>query len=326
MYEKKGGVIMQKHYFVTDQEIREVEPSISNFTILEQASFTEREQLLKDYSLPQDVFNFFDMPAVAPRIEYLTNPYLGDTLIFVLANISESPGDLPVEKRLESHTFILGEEKLIWIINGGNSDLDEEITDEIEISSQITLESVILSIGLQCYKNFEKELYRQKDQIDFLDEQANHKTSNQLLIDIASTEKNMVMLEHTLDVQERAFSQLLNDENFLQRLNDEKLVHDIKWYNRQVNLLVHLYRDLLETVSGLYSAIMSNNLNSLMKFLSSISLILASSGLIAELWGMNTGGLPGENHSYGTLIMFSLAFLSGLSMYIYLNKKNFFDD
>lgn len=153
---------MQKHYFVTDQEIREVEPSISNFTILEQASFTEREQLLEDYSLPQDVFNFFDMPAVAPRIEYLTNPYLGDTLIFVLANISESPGDLPVEKRLESHTFILGEEKLIWIINGGNSDLDEEITDEIEISSQITLESVILSIGLQCYKILRKNFIVKK--------------------------------------------------------------------------------------------------------------------------------------------------------------------
>ncbi|SPT61013.1 Uncharacterised protein [Aerococcus viridans] len=77
------------------------------------------------------------------------------------------------------------------------------------------LESVILSTGLQYYKNFEKELYRQKEQIDFLDEQANHKTSNQLLIDVASTKKNMVMLEHTLDVQERAFSQLLNDENFL---------------------------------------------------------------------------------------------------------------
>ena len=93
--------------------------------------------------------------------------------------------------------------------------VDLKLCNRTENSYKITLESVILSTGLQCYKNFEKELYRQKEQIDFLDEQANHKTSNQLLIDVASTKKNMVMLEHTLDVQERAFSQLLNDENFL---------------------------------------------------------------------------------------------------------------
>jgi magnesium transporter len=69
---------------------------------------------------------------------------------------------------------------------------------------------------------------------------------------------------------------------------------------------------------------MSNTLNMLMKFLSSISLILASSGLIAELWGMNTGGLPFESNDYGTLIMIFIAFIAGLSMYIYLRRKNFF--
>ena len=189
-----------------------------------------------------------------------------------------------------------------------------------------TLESIILNAGLISYKHFTKELKKQKETIDLLDYQANHRTSNQILIDVANTERDMVLLEHTIDTQELAFSHLLENKEFLEKLNDENLTHDIEWYNRQVNKLVHLYRDLLDTVSALYSDIMSNSLNKLMKFLSSLSLILASSGLIAELWGMNTGGLPGENSDYGTLILFSVAFIAGLIMYLFLRKNKYFND
>lgn len=96
------------------------------------------------------------------------------------------------------------------------------------------------------------------------------------------------------------------------------LIHDVKWYNRQVNKLVHVYRDLFDAVSSLYSDIVSNNLNRLMKFLSSLSIILAASGLIAEMWGMNTGSLLFENHEFGTLIMIIVALSAGLLMYIFL--------
>lgn len=320
-----GVILVRKYYYVSEKEITKADSTLSNFIIFEQATSSEREQFLKEYALPNDVFSFFDMPAIAPRIEYLKNTRLGDTMIFVVANISEHPENLSVEKRLESHTFILGNNQLFWIINEGSSNLDEEFFDTI-LDSNITFENIIMSVGLLTYKHFTRELFKQKENIDYLDEQTEHRTSNEILINVTSTEKNMVMLEHTLDMQELAFSRLLEDRDFLERLDDEELTHDIKWYNRQVNKLVHLYRDLLDAVSSLYSDVMSNNLNSLMKFLNSISLILASSGLIAELWGMNTGGLPGESHNFGTFIMFSISFIAGLSMYLYLNRKKFFDD
>ena len=100
---------MKKHYVVKANEIKKADPSSANFILFEQASSIERDQLIEEYSLPTDVFDFFDLPAIAPRIEYIKNTQLGHTMIFVLANISEHPTELSVEERLESHTFILGE-------------------------------------------------------------------------------------------------------------------------------------------------------------------------------------------------------------------------
>ena len=121
-------------------------------------------------------------------------------------------------------------------------------------------------------------------------------------------------------------SNLIDHSSFLELLDNDTLVHDVKWYNQQVNRLIHVYRDLFDAVSSLYSGIVSNNLNVLMKFLSSISIVLAASSFIAELWGMNTGGLPFESNNFGFFIMFTIAIFSGFIMYLFLKSRHFFDD
>lgn len=143
---------------------------------------------------------------------------------------------------------------------------------------------------------------------------------------ISQTEQNLVILEHTIESQEIAVSNLIDHSSFLELLDNDTLVHDVEWYNQQVNRLIHVYRDLFDAVSSLYSGIVSNNLNVLMKFLSSISIVLAASSFIAELWGMNTGGLPFESNNFGFFIMFTIAIFSGFIMYLFLKSRHFFDD
>ena len=159
-----------------------------------------------------------------------------------------------------------------------------------------------------------------------MNKQANHQTNNKILNEVTQTEQNLVILEHTIESQEIAVSNLIDHSSFLELLDNDTLVHDVKWYNQQVNRLIHVYRDLFDAVSSLYSSIVSNNLNVLMKFLSSISIVLAASSFIAELWGMNTGGLPFESNNFGFFIMFTIAIFSGFIMYLFLKSRHFFDD
>lgn len=297
----------------------------SHITIFRKISDEEERVFLKKYNLPQDVFYFDDIKPVAPRYENIQNKFLGETIILVLSNIVPSKTPSNVEDRLESHVFILGEQQLFWFIKDEDSQFDKEL---IKIHSQdvSSIQSIIMHAALLSYSHFTEELAYQKEQIDYLNKQADNRTSNEILSQVTDTERNLVILEHTISTQENAIHYLLKDEGFLQKLENDMLIHDVKWYNRQVNKLIHVYRDLFDAVSSLYSDIVTNNLNRLMKFLSSLSIILAASSLIAEMWGMNTGGLPFENHKFGTFIMISIALIAGVLMYFYLKLRKFFDD
>jgi magnesium transporter len=316
---------MKETFQISQHEITRTQTTTGNLIIYKNVPTKDEQSFLKHYQLPKDVFYFDELSPIAPRYEKIQNELLGETIIFVLANVVHIGEKSVIEHRLESHVFILGEEKLFWFIKGTESNLNQTVLEKHQEDIH-SLQSVLVYAGLQAYTNFTKELNQQKDRIDQLNEQANQTTSNRILLAVTETERNLIMLEHTIYSQEDAFERLLKDEKFLEKLNNNLLVHDIKWYNRQVKKLVHVYRDLFDAVSSLFSAIVSNNLNKLMKFLSSLSLILAASGFIAELWGMNTGGLFFENHAYGTHIMIFIAFVAGLSMYLFLKNKKFFDD
>lgn len=316
---------MTKTFEITNNGLEESNEKNSIVRIYRDPSDEDRTNFINELDLPEDVFDFDDIPHIAPRIESIYNENLGDTLIFVFANIIDVDKNTEVEKRLESHTFILGQEVLYWFINNKDSTLDEEFLKKKGTETD-SLQSILVNAGLISYTNFADELHKQKRVIDELNRRAVNTTNRGVLIGVSDTERNMVMLQHTIDTQEQAFTKLLEDEEFIEKLDQPFLVHDVKWYNRQVKKLVDVYRDLLDTASSLFSDIMSNNLNQLMKFLSSLSLILASTSLIGELWGMNTGGLPFEESGYGFWLMMGVAILAGIGMYIFLKNKEFFDD
>ena len=68
----------------------------------------------------------------------------------------------------------------------------------------------------------------------------------------------------------------------LDKLDNESLVYDIKLRQKFANKLVTVYRDLLETIGGLFSDMMDNNLNHLMKYLDSAALVVCSA--IIDCW------------------------------------------
>ena len=98
---------------------------------------------------------------------------------------------------------------------------------------------------------------------------------------------------------------------------------DLLLSQRRITKKIKVYRDLLESINGLFSAMMDNHLNNLMKYLDSIALIISIPALISGIWGMNVGGLPGKDNEFGFLwvILFgaALAIISAL----FLRKKNY---
>ena len=54
----------------------------------------------------------------------------------------------------------------------------------------------------------------------------------------------------------------------------------------------------IEKLSDLYSNVISNNMNTIMKVLTSVSIVMTVQTIIGGLLGMNTANLPFANHPF----------------------------
>ena len=101
---------------------------------------------------------------------------------------------------------------------------------------------------------------------------------------------------------------------------DEDILDDAIIENKQAIEMSKIYSDILTGTLDAYASIISNNLNSVMQFLTSITIILAIPTMISSYWGMNVP-VPMQNNPFGfiTIVLFSLVI--GLIAILWLKKK-----
>ena len=101
---------------------------------------------------------------------------------------------------------------------------------------------------------------------------------------------------------------------------DEDLWEDVLIENRQAIEMSNIYRDILDTTMDTYASIISNNLNVVMKVLTSLTLIVAVPSMIGSFWGMNTG-VPFQNEPWGFWVVIGLSVVICVVIAIILSKK-----
>ena len=87
--------------------------------------------------------------------------------------------------------------------------------------------------------------------------------------------------------------------------------------------MVEMYSHILNSMMEVFASIISNNLNLVMKFLASVTIILAIPTTIGGLWGMNVP-VPLSDSPYGFLVIGGTSLLvAGLTGY-WLWKRRMF--
>lgn len=104
---------------------------------------------------------------------------------------------------------------------------------------------------------------------------------------------------------------------------DNELLEDVETELKQAHLTVNIYSDILTGTMDAFASIISNNVNTIMKRMTSISIILMVPTLIASFYGMNVPvygeGMP---HAFALIVLVSIA-LSALSFLIFRKIKWF---
>ena len=113
--------------------------------------------------------------------------------------------------------------------------------------------------------------------------------------------------------------------NFLRISEEEKsdLLDDIIIENQQALSMSEMYSDILNGTMDAFASIISNNLNEIMKRLTSVTILLTVPMLIASFYGMNVR-LPGEDMQYSFVFVFGLCIvISSFMGYFFVKKKWF---
>ncbi len=140
------------------------------------------------------------------------------------------------------------------------------------------------------------------------------------LIEMLDLEKSLVYISTSLRSNSVVLDKLPKMMKFFEE--DEDLWEDVVIENKQAIEMSNIYRDILSGTMDAYASIISNNLNVVMKVLTSLTLLVAIPSMIGAFWGMNTG-VPFEDESWGFWVVIGISVVVCLVAGIVLWKKRF---
>ncbi len=168
------------------------------------------------------------------------------------------------------------------------------------------------------YLTYLKSINRETDKTE---DRLQKSMKNEELIKLLSLQKSLVYFTTSLKSNELVMEKLLRGNVIKLYEEDQDILEDAIVENKQAIEMGSIYRDILSGTMDAYASVISNNLNIVMKLLTSITIILSIPAIIGSLWGMNVQGLPFSTSPFGFWILVLLTILVTLSALYYMRKK-----
>ncbi len=149
---------------------------------------------------------------------------------------------------------------------------------------------------------------------------------NEELIELLELEKSLVYFTTSLRSNEVVLEKLLRIEKIKKYPEDTDLLEDVIVENKQAIEMANIYSGILSGTMDAFASVISNNLNIVMKFLATVTIVLSIPTMIASFYGMNVNshGMPFADSPYGFAIVLGLTQLLSLFVAYIFNKKDLF--
>ncbi len=176
----------------------------------------------------------------------------------------------------------------------------------------------ILYLNSSYYLTYLKQINKETEIAEYI---LKNSMKNRELLKLLNLEKSLVYFTTSLKSNEVVMEKTMRGKIIKLYDDDEDILEDAITENKQAIEMAKIYNDILNGTLDAYASIISNNLNGVMKTLTSITIVLAVPTMISSFWGMNVK-LPFENNPFGFVIMISLAIITTLIVTWWLKKKD----
>ena len=185
----------------------------------------------------------------------------------------------------------------------------EGFTDYVDMIFRLFLSSAVWY--LKRLKQINTLIEKAKRNLD-------HNVDNESLIGLSRLQDSLTYFQ----------TSIRGNENLLQKLKfklqvdelDADLIEDVNIEMTQARETTSIYSDILESTMDTYSSIINNNMNTVMRTLTSVTIIMMFPTFIASLFGMNlVNGM--EDSPFGFLVALALSVAVSVLLWWFFRHK-----
>ena len=157
-----------------------------------------------------------------------------------------------------------------------------------------------------------------------LEDQLQLSMQNKEVLELLKYQKSLVYFTTGLKTNEMLMERLQRSQLFRMFPDDEDLLEDVITENQQALEMVNISNNILSSMMDAFASIISNNLNVVMKFLASVTIILNIPTIVFAFWGMNVTPLPFQGSSFAYVIIIGISIgLIAATTFMFVKRKWF---
>jgi magnesium transporter len=219
--------------------------------------------------------------------------------------------------------LIFNEKLVVTICKQSNTILDELLKSKYKGFSTAKRIRFILHFLLLTAAKYLSYLKKIDQHVDLVEDKLQASMRNKEVLELLKYQKSLVYFKTALKSNELMLERLQKTPLFHKYDEDEDLLEDVLTENQQAIEMVAIAENILSSTMDAFASIISNNLNVLMKFLASVTIVLSIPTIVTSYFGMNVA-IPFANTPWAYLAIIALFVVVCLVVVWIFIRKNWF--
>ena len=282
-------------------------------------------EVINNFQIPEDFLSGVFDPFEIARIEHYDDGYDYHPMSLVLLQYSviNKASSGFSEFRTRSIAVIKAKDTIITATHGMPSFLTK-LFEEISIGEycNISYEKLVMEIYWRIACETVASLRSIHREIEKMESDIENSSKNKELYRLMALSKSLSAIDTAILNNRKVLAQMadLSVYQDTQQLLD--LMHDIKVESLQAESMVDEAIRTTDQLSDIFTNVISNNLNNIMKVLTSITIVMTIPTILGGIWGMNVP-VPFQENPMGLwIILLIMAVISGVT-YIWLKHRDY---
>jgi magnesium transporter len=220
--------------------------------------------------------------------------------------------------------IIISDTLVVTVCNIQSPILDDFISGRVRHFHTAKKTRFIFQIFYRNASSYLNHLRQIEKSISRIEVELHRSMKNEELFQMMELEKSLIYFSTSLKSNEAVLERILRTKPLRMYDDDAEFLEDVIIENKQAMEMSQIYLHILNGMTGAFATIISNNLNIVMKFLASITIIIAIPTMIASFYGMNVLDLPLSQTPLAFETIFGFSVMISVLLGLFMWRKRFF--